>query len=174
MRTTVVLLVLTVLTLSATNVALAEAQKPPWGHTRPLTPGAFDLLARATERSSIVRTLLMNLEKSDVVVYLTDSTSGAVVRSRAYLAFVSHAAGIRYVLVRIDRWRLSPGEWAVSLGHELQHALEIAAAPEIKDQPGMARLYRHIGREGQPGQFESDGAQAISHRIKRELAGQAQ
>jgi len=169
MRTTPILLVLT---LFAGDVALAgAAPRPSWTHTRPLTPGAIRMLADATERSSIVRTLLQDLEQTDIVVYLTDSMAGTADEPATYLGFLSRAAGTRYLLIRIDRWRLPAGECIVWLGHELQHAIEIAAAPDVKDAAGLAKLYRHIGWEGQKGRFESAGAQTIGNRVRDQLAG---
>ena len=169
MRTT---LVLVLLTLAAAHPAVAgAATTPPWTHTRPLTPRAAALLADATTRSSIVRTLLRDLERSDVVVYLSDSMVGWAGEPRAYLSFVSSTASTRYLVVRIDRWRLAPLERIAWLGHELQHAMEVAAAPDVKDASGLTRLYRRIGWEDRKGRFESDRAQAIGHRVRDQLSG---
>jgi hypothetical protein len=169
MRTT---LVLVLLTLSAAHPAVAgAATTTPWTHTRPLTPGAAALLADATTRSSIVRTLLQDLERTDVVVYLSDSMTGWAGEPRAYLSFVSSPASTRYLVVRIDHRRLAPFERIAWLGHELRHALEVAAAPDVKDAGGLTHLYRRIGWEDTKGRFESDAARAIGHRVRNQLFG---
>ena len=168
MRTTRVLVLLT---LSAAHPATAGAATTPSTHTRPLTPSAAALLADATTRSSIVRTLLQDLERTDVVVYLSDSMVGWAGEPRAYLSFMSSTASTRYLVVRIDRWRLAPFERIAWLGHELQHAMEVAAAPDVKNASGLTHLYRRIGWEDTKGRFESDAARAIGHRVRNQLFG---
>ncbi len=154
--------------------AQAEKRRPlSWTHTRALTTGAAELVAQATGRSLVLRTLLDDLERTDIVVYVSDSMSGLEQEPPAYLTFVTAAAGTRYVLVRIDRWRLQEIESIARLGHELQHALEIAQAPEVRDADGIRQLYRHIGWEGAKGRFESRRAQEVGDRVWDELAGHA-
>jgi hypothetical protein len=166
------MLVLAVLALVSAN-ALAETgpPRPSWTHTRALTPAAPALLAEAAQRSSVIRTLLDDLERTDVVVYLSDSMYGSEGEPRAYLTFVTAAAGIRYLLVRIDPGRSLPCERIVWLGHELQHALEIAEAPEVRDADGVRQLYTRIGWEDREGQFETRHARATSDRIRNEMGG---
>ena len=169
MRTALILALVTIVTAHA---ATAGTPRPSsWKKTRALTSSATTMLADATERSSIVKSLLADLERTDVVVYVSDSMSGTAREVPAYLEFVSYAAGIRYLLVRIDRWKLTPSDRIMWLGHELQHALEIATAPDVKDTVGLAQLYRRIGREDRRGRFESDGARATGERVRIQLAG---
>jgi hypothetical protein len=122
------------------------------------------------ERSSIVAGLLSDLERSDVVVYLTDSMPGVPGSAKSYLSFLAHEASQRYLLVRIDRWRLTPSEQIAFLAHELQHALEIAGAPEVRDVSAMVKLYRRIGWEGKTDQFETAAAQKITNRVRQQIA----
>jgi len=165
------MLILAVLALVSAD-ALAEKRQPsPWTHTRALTPGAAALLAEATERSPAIRKLVDDLERTDVVVYLSDSMSGFESESQAYLTFVAAAAGLRYLLVRVDPWRSQQSERIARLGHELQHATEIAQAPEVRDGDGVRRLYKHIGWEGQRGRFESSHAREVGDLVRNELAG---
>jgi hypothetical protein len=92
--------------------------------------------------------------------------------TKASLAFMTSSAGTRYLQVRIDRWRVPPWEAIAWLGHELQHAMEIAQAPEVHDDASLARLYRRIGWQWGGGTgFESDLARATGRRIIEELSG---
>jgi hypothetical protein len=169
MRTAIIMVLLL---LAAAGAAAAEAAKQPsWMHTRPLTRGATSLLAAASERSSVVRSLLEGLEQTDTVVYVTDSMAGYEDEPRAYLTFMTHAGGIRYLLVRIDSFPMLPVDRMAMLGHELQHAREVAAAPQVRDSAGMARLYRHIGFEYEGGRFESGQARDVGIRVRNQLAG---
>jgi hypothetical protein len=80
-------------------------------------------------------------------------------------------ASTTYLLVQIARWNIAPSERAAWIGHELQHSLEIAAAPDVTDAVGLARLYEHLGWEGLPGRFESGLAKATGDRVRIELSG---
>jgi hypothetical protein len=154
--------------------AAAAAPSSATTHVRPLTPSAAALVAEASERSSIVRDQLHALALTDVVVYVSDSMNSSGDEPHASLMFVSQAAGLRYLLVQIDRWKRTPPDRIVSLAHELQHALEVAAAPHVKSSADLALLYRHIGWEGKSGRFESNGAVSASRRVRNELAGFSQ
>ena len=162
--------ILLVLSTAHTSLA-AEPARPRWSHTRPLTPGAATLLTHAAERSTILRTQLEAIERTDVVVYVLDSMSGDAGDTKASLEFVATAGGRRYVVVRVDRWRLNPCEALAWLGHEFQHAIEVASAPEVTDAAQLARLYRRIGWEYGSRRFESDAARTAGHRVRNELAG---
>jgi hypothetical protein len=111
------------------------------------------------------------VERTDVVVYVTDSECEGDNARNAYLRFVGRAAGLRYVSVYVDRYRISPTERIAFFGHELQHALEIAAAPGVRDAAGLRQLYRRIGWESGRDRFETDAARAVTRLVTDELAG---
>ena len=164
-------LIVILLTLSAAGAAFAERNDlPAWKHVRPLSPGAVELMWESVERSSIVSDLLQELEETGVVVYLTDKMPGAVSGPLSHLVYLSNDVEARYLLVRIDRWRTTPNERIALLGHELQHALEVAGAPEVRDGQGLATLYRRIGWEGRRDQFETEAAQTMGNRVRKQLA----
>ena len=54
--------------------------------------------------------------------------------------------------------RLSPLDRIALLGHELRHATEVAAAPDVRDEAALARLIARIGWAKSRGQFETDAA----------------
>ena len=77
---------------------------------------------------------------------------------------VSATAKARYVRVDIDV-RLAPARRAEVLAHELYHALEIAAAPEVRDEAGMRALFTRIGwQDGD--RFETAAAQAVERWVR--------
>jgi hypothetical protein len=168
MRKTLIGVLLSLLTAGA---SFADPDGlPPWKHLLALSPGAIELMRESVTRSSIVEGLLQELEQSGVVVYLSDSMPGAVAGPLSYLTYLSNDEKARYLLVRIDRWRTTPYERIALLGHELQHALEVAAAPEVRDPRGLAKLYRRIGWESQPGKFETRAAQDVGNRVRGQVA----
>jgi hypothetical protein len=75
------------------------------------------------------------------------------------------------VRVRVTLWSLTLGEAIPWFAHELQHAIEVAQAPEVTDARSLAQLYRRIGWEGQAGRFESNRARAIGNLVRNQLAG---
>lgn len=139
---------------------------PSLTHTLPLSPSVIALLAAAQNRSSIIGDLLDALERSDIVVYVADTMPAPLSGPTSYLSFLSNEAGARYLLVRLDRMRLSASERIVALGHELQHALEVAEAPEVRSARGLAQLYRRIGWESRPDRFETERAQTTGRRVR--------
>lgn len=142
----------------------------PWTRARPLSSGALALVQTAADRSAIVQGLLDDLERSDLVVYIMDAMPGAFVGRKSALTFVSGSSDTRYLMIRIDSMRLPLPARIAALGHELYHALEVAAAPGVKDGVGLASLYRRIGWETSAGRFESRGAQEATFQISRQLA----
>lgn len=160
------------LMVAASTASAGPLPRIPWAawtHTRPLSPGAIGLIEESSERSQIVTSLMRDLEKTNLVVYVSDSMPGVRSGPASYLTFVSREGGVRYLMVRIDFFRLSPSERIVALGHELQHALEVASAPEVTDAASLAKLYQRIGRESSEGRFESDDAHDTGNRVRRGL-----
>ncbi len=94
---------------------------------------------------------------------------GVFTGPKSQMVILNGEATVRYLLIRLDHARLSPTERITALGHELHHALEVAAAPEARDGAGLVRLYRRIGWETTRDRFESSEAQAVAFRIREQL-----
>ena len=120
------------------------------------------------------RALIERLETTDVVVYV----QCARLRSRldGELTFLAAAGGLRYVLVRIG-WDLPLERKIAVLGHELQHALEVAQNPDIVSAGTMALAYERFGFTRNRGfdRVDFDTAAAIDTGVtsSRELADRA-
>jgi hypothetical protein len=134
------------------------------GLARPLantTPGTLRFedrgLGRLAEqglaRSATLRTLVAALAHTQVIVFATYSRDlGAGVGGR--VRFVGQGGdGWRFLRLELDD-RRTRVELLAMLGHELQHALEIANACEVVDDASMATLYDRIG-------FPSPGARKV-------------
>ena len=96
-------------------------------------------LNQGLQHSPLLRQLVSRLEDSDVVVYVRcDERPPAGVIGR--VTFVGRTAEVRRLLVRVgfigDRHRQT-----AILGHELQHAVEIAGSPAIVDTASLHREY---------------------------------
>ena len=130
----------------------------------------LDDLKKGAHASPTLKALLDRLETSDVVVYLTfDHAMPAHMAGRVSLMVA--VPGRRYLRISIDRRSVGCQRLAI-LGHELQHAVEIADATEATDQASVASLYRRIGFRSESGpraSFDSRLAIETGQRVRREV-----
>ena len=95
--------------------------------------------------SPTFRELVNRINVSDVVVYVTaDAETLLPPGLDGRLTFLSATGGFRYVVVRVNT-NLSAPRLVSLLGHELQHAREIADSDTIVDPLSMARVHRAPG-----------------------------
>jgi hypothetical protein len=131
------------------------------------------VVGHGRRQSPSFQALLDQLEATDIVVYVECARLPA--RVDGQLTFVTAAAGTRYVLVRIA-WDLPLARKIAILGHELQHALEIARSPDVVSAETMAAAYQRFGftrnRGGKRVDFDSVAAIDAGMTIWRELADQ--
>ena len=153
--------------LATAGAAAAERVGP--SHVRGLSPTSRELITEALERSAIVRDLVDALERTDVVVYVMLDAVDRHAQA-GYLSFLTTAGGLRLVVVRID-WQAFTQHQIATLGHELQHALEIAAAPQVRDANTFGAFYGRIGFGTGTGKYETERARATGRRVELELAG---
>lgn len=153
------------------GAAPAAAQVPGTAvpGVRPLRRRAAEAIEDGMERSATFRALVDALERSDVRVYI-DVTPYLSGRVSGGLSFVGASASMRFVRIALDA-RLTPWQTVYVLAHELQHALEVARAPDVRTLQAFDDLYRHIGFAGAvPHSFDSIEARATGEQVRRELA----
>jgi hypothetical protein len=149
----------------------AGAESLPWHHIRGLTPPARHLLATAADRSAVVRDLFDQIERSDVVVLLELAADRDIDSQRPFLRFLTVAGHLRFVVIHIC-WTPAPvAAYVALIGHELQHAVEIAENPSVRDQKSCARLYTTIGFATGERCFETLRARETEKRVREELFG---
>ncbi len=165
MRAAVFVLLVTVI---ATN---ARSDSLPWTHIRGMSPPARRLLDIAAEHSALVRALADAIEQTDVVVMLMFSTEPANEGRRPFMRFLSAVGDTRYVVVQMY-WTPQPSLAHVpSLAHELQHALELAAAPEVRDEESFSLLFGRIGWPTGRRRFETQAGRTTEALVREELQG---
>jgi hypothetical protein len=149
------------------SVAVLADGVTPVVRVRALDPWAIESFERIAARSPLARQLIHRLEQSDLIVHIVTATvmpSNVAGTTR----FVSRQGSYRYVRVAIDR-QLLPESRAAILGHELQHALEIAVS-DAADHDGVRRLYQRIGhRVAGREHFETLAAMTAGRRVWSEL-----
>lgn len=148
---------------------IEEMLVAPTRHVRGLDRDALSTLERGARRSYTFARLLDTLERSDVIVYV--ETLATMPNSLAgRMLFAGSAHGQRYVRIQIAP--APDDDMAAVLGHELQHAIEIAEAPEVHDDTAMAALYKRIGQSsGDAWHFDTIAARETGRTVKGELAG---
>lgn len=125
-------------------------------------------LRDGARRSPTFANLLVTLACSDVIVYIELSHDlPSMTEGRTML--VSKSPLQRYVRIQL-RAALSSDEIITVMGHELQHAVEIAAIPSIRDESSLRRFYERAGagRSRRPG-YETEAAQDAGYRVRFEL-----
>jgi hypothetical protein len=134
-------LVVCVVVVVALTVLPAGGQ--PVVRVRALDVLAEAALERGRSDSSLFRELVAELEASDVIVHVITAVglpATAVGTTRLSSAGPQH----RYVRVTISA-DLPAHEQTAILGHELQHACEIARSP-ARDTATIRTLYQSIGQ----------------------------
>ncbi len=134
---------------------------------RPESAAARTLIANGIERSNTFRGLTDRLSGTDVIAYVRFSRCPG--NFAGCLSWASAAPGLRRVLIKLDQFGRSPKELTSLLAHELQHALEVADAPEITDLASFEKVFAGRGWKGAHG-FETAQAVDITKRVAAELA----
>lgn len=161
-----------VLVLCAAATASAASVAPrAMARLRPGSEAVRALLDDALARSSVVRGLVDDLASSDVIVHVDlGRPAGGVAASTIFVTATAHA---RYLRVTLDTMT-PPHDLIPFLAHELEHALEIARHPEVRDAAGMRRLYGRIGLNARSlVSFETAGARAVERRARAEALPRA-
>jgi hypothetical protein len=145
--------------------ASLAAQGP---HVRALDAAAVIAFERGQRDSKRFRALVAELECTDVIVHIV-TTLGLPSRVAGTTRFVAHLGGVRYLRVEISS-AITPKMRVAILGHELQHACEVAHS-NADSAAAMSVLYESIGRRSDevPEGFETKGAEQAGHAVWSEL-----
>lgn len=135
---------------------------------RALDAIAQDGLEHGLERSPLFQNLVAALDESDVIVHVV-SACWLLAGAAGTTQMVAAAHGQRYVRIAIDA-RLRRDMYAATLGHELQHAVELARS-EASDVEAVRVLYLKIGHSviGTINTFDTDAAVEAGERVWTEL-----
>jgi hypothetical protein len=152
----------------------AHAQDDGAGSSRVrgIDDAAKALIRDLVARSATGRELVDQIDRSDLVVYvrrrvfLTTTLNGRI-------GLVHADCSRRLVAIEIAAPRNTVDELA-SLGHELQHAVEIAGEPTVCSAASLAALYARIGgptSQWTPSEesYETRAAADAGQRVRREL-----
>jgi len=128
------------------------------------------LMAEGLNHSRTFAALVTAVNRTDVIVYI-ESVHSLPKNTMGRLSMMQRTGDFRYLRVQIKA-DLSRREAISLIGHELQHALEIAGAAEVRDTTSLIRLYERIGHASTGDHaYDTDAAQATGRVVRRELAG---
>jgi hypothetical protein len=145
----------------------AHVLDAPTRHIRTTDAKVRRLLRRGYRASRTFASLVTRLQRSDVIVYIEDvpRLPGAL---EGRMMMLPRVNGFRYVRIQLAL-RGTPEDSIAVLGHELQHAVEVADAIEVADSDGLSRLYQRIGVRSGPEVYDTDAAQQTGRVVRREL-----
>jgi hypothetical protein len=139
----------------------------PYAHVRAMQKEGAVLLADGMAHSPSFRRLVNRLEQSDVIVYI-DLRPDMRPDVGGSLRFLAESATDRFLRIQLNRsvaklWRVA------LLGHELQHAVEVAEAPGIHSAEDLRMLYRQIGVRTGADTYDSMAARQAGLTIRDEI-----
>ena len=139
-------------------------------HVRGATPAVKTLIDEGIRRSPTFKALVERLNRSDVVVYINvtrDLPSGLDGR----LCFMTYAGSVRYLHAQVLEG-LDVDSLIAVAAHELQHAVEVADHPEVKDTQALDRLYQRIGERSPVAhnRYDTPAARSTGRRVRQELS----
>jgi hypothetical protein len=115
--------------------------------------------------------LVEQLETRDVIVYI-EMHPGLKQQLAGRLTWLTAAGNARYVRISLNP-SLGPETLISTLGHELQHAVEVAMARHIVDETSLEGYYRQHGLQmrSHAGGYDTLAARETGELVRREIAG---
>lgn len=140
----------------------------PGPHVRGASLRMSKLLVHAIERSRTFAALVEAIDASDVIVHVEEvHTLPVGVDGR--LSFVHAAGGVRYLRAQVLTGRGAVDTMSV-VGHELQHALEVAMHKDVRDDASFAALYVRIGdKPARADRYDTAAAREAGRRVRDEM-----
>jgi hypothetical protein len=124
-------------------------------------------IAEANEYSLTFRSMVAAVEATDGLVYVREGVCRLGVR--ACVAGVHSVPPVRLVYVKVDTRKAVGCELMASLGHELQHVLEVLWNPKVVDNRSLAHFYLRAGPTGDDRRFETEAAVHAGLRVEKDL-----
>jgi hypothetical protein len=151
----------------------AFAQTPVQGspRVRGSSPAIVDAIEQAIQHSSTFTQLVTAITTTDGIVYVREGTCRFGLR--ACLAGVHSAPPIRFIYIKVDSRRSVGCELMASIGHELQHALEVLSTPKVIDNHSLAHFYMRQGATGNDTRLETEAAVQAGLLVEKELVASA-
>lgn len=159
----------------AATVVAGPREEPPAADVRAVRSGdrlLNGLLAEGYARSTTFRGLVDGISQTDALVYVEAGVCAFGHLDACLASYMAASGGRRYLrIVLTEPLHVRSRDRLIALiGHELQHALEVAERPDVLDVTSMTRMFRRIGfpLEGRSG-FETSAARAAGAAVLNDL-----
>jgi hypothetical protein len=89
------------------------------------------------------------------------------------LTWMTQAGGVRYLRASVSP-DLTGDQMIATIGHELQHVVEVIEDDAVRDEKSLVALYQRIGEQNSkamPSRWETQAAQRAGLQVRKELAG---
>jgi hypothetical protein len=147
--------------------ARGAVDEPAFTRIRPMQREGRRLVADGIAHSPTFRRLVDRLEHSHVIVYVELRPDMPSYRGGS-LRFMARSATDCFVKIQLNR--VFTGRTLVALlGHELQHAVEVADAGTIESVADLRDLYRRLGESTGVDQFDTLAARQVGYLVRQEL-----
>jgi hypothetical protein len=139
---------------------------------RPYDGRVAAILVDGLRRSPTLRRMVDRIEKGDVIVYLEIRPSLQKEHLSGLLTWLAATPTFRYVRVSVNP-ELPRNAAIASLGHELQHVLEVVGEPSIVDSTSLEAFYQQhgISMRRQTNGWDSLRARDVGEEVRRDLNG---
>ena len=125
-------------------------------------------LREAIEKSATTREMVATLDASDVIVYF-ELLPGMPATLPAGLSYAGSGGRFRYLRIALNPAN-TRAQMIAMIGHELQHAVEIAAEPEVRSRRDLRTFYKRIGVSSGVGTtWDTEAARHVGRRVAREV-----
>ena len=161
------------------QASAAESSAPGAGQRSLMAPDArvrgssqklVEAIGDATAESQTFRDLVDRIGRTDGIVYVMEGQCQHGVPACLLLSMTATGAN-RMLWIRIDPRKVDR-DLMGSIGHELQHALEVLSHSSIRSGSAMTLLYKKEGsKEG--GHFETDAAIKAGNAVRAEMRASA-
>ena len=165
-RWTFAVILMALVCLSLTIHGTPAQQQPAIPRVRAESPLLSAAIVQGAERSTTFRRLIEAIDATDGLVYVLEGRCGQGLRACLHMSL--ELSGKNRLLRILVNPRRAPGcELLGSIGHELQHALEVLSNPNVRTSFGMSSFFHQIGPEG-PRRFETPEAIYVGLAVAKE------
>src|SRR5262245_27954863 len=156
---------------SSAPVGSQESLMAPDAHVRGVTSRLVMIIHEATAQSDTFRGLVDQISQTNGVVYVAEGECGHGVQ--ACLVPAMTTMGPNRVLRILVDGRRADRDLMGSIGHELQHVVEVLSRRSIRTYSAMILLYKELCDACGP-RFETDDAVRAGNAVRDELRKSAQ
>jgi hypothetical protein len=147
-----------------------DRQFEPPPRVRTANPTLRALMGTATERSETFRTLVRAIDATDGIVYIEHGRCPG--NARACLPHAVTISGSDRILWILVDTRMPEENLMGSIGHELQHAVEVLSNRTLTTGKAIQLYYRFAGKSPGIGMFETAAAVRAGSRVRAEVRAQ--